>query len=420
MPMSALLHPPTPGGATPRLRWHQLYGSAAALALAEAVRADHRLYVPIADGARELERRSAELRFFTSGTLPLLRLPDWEVLPYDLFSPHPDIISERLQTLYELPHTRHGCLIVAADTLMQRLPPRQYVQGRAFELVKGQSLAIEPFRQRLSEAGYASVSQVVSPGEFAVRGSLLDVYPMGAAAPLRIDLFDEEIEAIRRFDPDTQRSLDTLPSVRLLPAREVPLDPQAIKDFRRRYRTRFEGDPNKSAIYRGVSEGIAPAGVEFYQPLFFEATTALVDYLPSDAVIVQDAALPGALAKAWEDIGARYEDRRHDIERPVLRPEELFLPPAELLAGLAGFPAVTLDAFKADTELQGAPEGVRNFPTSAPRELRLDVRAEQPFAPLDSFLKAFDGRVLIAADSAGRREVLQEMLRAYQHTVRIV
>src|SRR6516165_3236746 len=338
MPMSALLHPSTPTSATPRLRWHQLYGSAAALALAEAARADRRLYVLIADGARELERLSAELRFFTSGALPLLRLPDWEVLPYDLFSPHPDIISERLQTLYELPHTRHGFLVVAADTLMQRLPPRQYVQGRAFELVKGQALAIEPFRQRLTEAGYASVSQVVSPGEFAVRGSLLDVFPMGASAPLRIDLFDEEIEAIRRFDPDTQRSLDVLSEVRLLPAREVPLDAQAVKDFRRRYRTRFEGDPNKSVIYRGVSEGIAPAGVEFYQPLFFEATTTLVDYLPSDAVIVRDAALPGALGKAWQDIGERYEDRRHDIERPVLRPEELFLPPAELLAALAPFP----------------------------------------------------------------------------------
>ena len=208
--MTSLLHPPLPDAAQPRLRWHQLYGSAAALALAEATRADRRLYVLIADGARELERLTAELRFFAGAALPLLRLPDWEVLPYDLFSPHPDIISERLQTLFELPHTRHGCLIVAADTLMQRLPPRSYVQGRAFELATGQALALEPFRQRLTEAGYASVSQVVSPGEFAVRGSLLDVFPMGAATPLRIDLFDDEIEAIRRFDPDTQRSLDTL------------------------------------------------------------------------------------------------------------------------------------------------------------------------------------------------------------------
>jgi transcription-repair coupling factor (superfamily II helicase) len=418
--MSALLHPPTPSSTNPRLRWHQLYGSAAALALAEAAQADRRLYVLIVDGARALERLSAELRFFAAGALPLLRLPDWEVLPYDLFSPHPDIISERLQTLYELPHVRHGCLIVAADTLMQRLPPRNYVQGRAFELRRGEALALEPFRQRLIEAGYASVSQVVSPGEFAVRGSLLDVFPMGAAAPLRIDLFDDEIEAIRRFDPDTQRSLDVLERVQLLPAREVPLDAQAVKDFRRRYRTRFEGDPNRSAIYRGVGEGLAPAGVEFYQPLFFESTATLLDYLPPDAVIVQDAALPRAVLKAWQDVGGRYEDRRHDIERPVLRPSELFLEPDELEARLAGFASITLDAFKADIELQGESSAVRNFPTTAPRELRIDVRAEQPFAPLDAFLKAFEGRVLLAADSAGRREVLHEMLRVHQHTVSLV
>ncbi len=418
--MPSLLNPPLPAGAHRRVRWHQLYGSAAALALAEATRADRRLYVVIVDAARELERLTAELRFFAAEALALLRLPDWEVLPYDLFSPHPDITSERLKTLFELPQLRHGCLIVSADTLMQRLAPRSYVQGRAFELSKGQALAIEPFRQRLTEAGYASVSQVVSPGEFAVRGSLLDVFPMGTATPLRIDLFDDEIEAIRRFDPETQRSLDALPSVRLLPAREVPLDTEAVKDFRRRYRTRFEGDPTRTSIYRGVSEGLAPAGVEFYQPLFFAATATLFDYLPADAVIVHDAALPQALIKAWADIEARYEDRRHDIERPVLRPAELFLEPAELDAALAGFASITLDAFKAETELHAAPAAVRNFPSSAPRELRIDVRAEQPLGPLDAFLSDFEGRVLLAADSAGRREVLQEMLRAHGHEVAIV
>ena len=418
--MPSLLNPPLPAGAHRRLRWHQLYGSAAALALAEATRADRRLYVVIVDAARELERLTAELRFFGAQALPLLRLPDWEVLPYDLFSPHPDITSERLKTLFDLPQLQHGCLIVSADTLMQRLAPRSYVQGRAFELSKGQALAIEPFRQRLTEAGYASVSQVVSPGEFAVRGSLLDVFPMGSAAPLRIDLFDDEIEAIRRFDPETQRSLDALPSVRLLPAREVPLDAQAVKDFRRRYRTRFEGDPTRTSIYRGVSEGLAPAGVEFYQPLFFDSTATLFDYLPADAVIVHDAALPQTLIKAWQDIEARYEDRRHDIERPVLRPAELFLEPAALDAALAGFASITLDAFKAETELHGAPAEVRNFPTTAPRELRIDVRAQEPLGPLDAFLSDFEGRVLLAADSAGRREVLQEMLREHGHAVTIV
>ena len=422
--MPSLLHPPTPTSAQRRVRWHQLYGSAAALALADATRGDQRLYVVISDAARELERLTSELQFFAGSRLPLLALPDWEVLPYDLFSPHPDIISQRLLSLFELPRARHGCLIVAADTLMQRLPPRNYVQGRAFELAVKEPLELEPLRVRLIEAGYASVSQVASPGEFAVRGSLFDVFPMGSQTPLRIDLFDNEVEAIRRFDPETQRSLDSLDRVRLLPAREVPLDAEAVKDFRRRFRTRFEGDPTRSNVYRGVSEGLAPAGIEFYLPLFFEETATLIDYLPPNAVIVRDAGLPASLEKSWEQIESRYEDRRHDIERPVLAPAELFVPPAELETRLEAFATITLNVFKADTDLQGAvletgaaSAAVRNFPTAAPREMRIDARGESPFAPLDAFLNDFEGRVLIAADSPGRREVLQEMLRANGHTV---
>jgi transcription-repair coupling factor (superfamily II helicase) len=415
-----VLNPPVPSAARRHLRWQQLHGSAPALALAEATHSDQRLYVIVADAARELDRLAAELHFFAGERLTLLAFPDWEVLPYDLFSPHPDIISERLRTLFELPQTRHGCLVVAADTLMQRLPPKQYVQSRAFELTRGQALALEPFRQRLADAGYASVGQVTSPGEFAVRGSLFDVFPMGGEAPLRIDLFDEEIEAIRRFDPESQRSLDALDSVRLLPAREMPLDTEAVKEFRRRFRTRFEGDPNRTTIYRGVSEGLAPAGIEFYLPLFFEQTATLLDYLPANAVIVSDAALPAALEKAWHDIAIRYEDRRHDIERPLLAPAELFIEPDELAAKLDGFSSITLEAFKADTTLGAAGEEVRNFPTAAPRELRVDARAEQPLAALDGFLAEFDGRVLIAADSPGRREVLHDLLRGHGHTVAAV
>jgi transcription-repair coupling factor (superfamily II helicase) len=419
-----LLKPPVPTSKQRRLSWHQLYGSAAALALAEATRSDQRLYVVVADDARELERLSSELRFFAGERLPLLTLPDWEVLPYDLFSPHPDITSQRLRTLFELPRVQHGCLIVAADVLMQRLPPRNYVQGRAFELAVGEALALEPFRQRLIEAGYVSVSQVASPGEYAVRGSLFDVYPMGTTAPLRIDLFDAEIEAIRRFDPDTQRSLDSLDRIRLLPAREIPLDPDGVREFRRRFRTRFEGDPTRATIYRGVSEGIAPAGIEFYVPLFFDETATLFDYLPSNAVLVHDAALPGALEKAWHDVETRYEDRRHDIERPILPPVELFVSPDGIESRLAQFASITLNAFKADTELQERlldnTGGVTNFPTAAPNELRIDARAEHPFAPLDLFLNDFAGRVLIAADSPGRREVLNEMLHGHGYDIATV
>jgi transcription-repair coupling factor (superfamily II helicase) len=418
--MSALLRPPVPSNERPALRWHQLYGSAAALALAEAMQADKRLYVIVTDGARELEQLSAELQFFAAGSgtsgsgapvgLNLLTFPDWEVLPYDLFSPHPDITSDRLRALFELPLLKRGCLVVTADTLMQRLPPKAWVQARAFELKVGQTLGIEAFRERLIEAGYASVSQVTSPGEFAMRGSLLDVFPTGSKDPLRIDLFDEDIEAIRRFDPETQRSLDSLDSVRLLPAREVPLDSEGVKGFRRRFRTRFEGDPNQSSIYRGVSEGFAPPGVEFYLPLFFDETATLFDYLPQNAVIVRDVALAGALVKDWLDIEQRHEDRRHDIERPILSPEELFLRPEELEARIGAFQAITLEVFKADLDA-GTDRTAHNFPTAAPRELRADARAEEPFAPLSAYLAQLGGRVLIGADSPGRREVLHDMLR---------
>lgn len=413
----SLLKPPVPTRAQRRLEWRQLYGSAATLALAEAARSDERLYVVIAADARELERRSSELRFFTGNRLSVFTLPDWEVLPYDLFSPHPDITSERLRTLFALPQEHSGCLIVAADTLIQRLPPPAYVQGRSFELTKGDRFAPVAFRARLVEAGYASVGQVTSPGEFAVRGSLLDVFPMGSTAPLRIDLFDDVIEGIRRFDPDTQRSLDALERVRLLPAREMPLDADGVRVFRRRFRARFEGEPTQAGIYRGVSEGLAPAGIEFYLPLFFETTATLFDYLPRNAIVVRDASLTAALEHNWQDIEARYEARRHDIERPVLAPYEIFLDPAETQAQLAYFATIELNSFKADLESVPARTDIHNFPTAAPRELRIETHTDRPFAALDSFRAQFGGRILITADSAGRREVLHEMLRGQDYGV---
>jgi len=409
-----ILEPLIPDGSCRHVRWHQLYGGAPSLALAEAAARARGLLVVVCASARELERRAAEIGFYSDGRLPILALLDWEVLPYDRFSPHPDITSERLATLADLRDARHGVLLVAADTLLGRLPPAQYVIGRSFRLARGERLALVPLRTRLVESGYAAVSQVTGPGEFALRGSLLDVFPMGSSHPLRIDLFDDEIEAIRRFDPDTQRSLDALESVRLLPARETPLDPDAVRAFRRRYRTRFEGDPTRSEIYRGVSEGIAPPGIEFYLPLFHDTTATLTDYLPPGALLATGAGLEADLERAWQEIEARHEAHRHDIERPLLAPAELYVPPNELLAQLDALPRITIDPFKAEIGGESDP-GVRNFPTAAPREMRLDVRADQPLAPLDAFMAGYQGRVLIAADSAGRREVLVEMLRGH-HT----
>ena len=326
--MPTLLHPPLPDSAVHHWRWRGLHGSARALALAEAVAADQRCWVFIAADTRESEQLAAELRFFAGTALEVLTLPDWEVLPYDIFSPHPDIVSERLRTLARLPGLRRGILLLTVDSVLTRLPPVPYVQARSFELRRGEPLAIEPLRMRLAQSGYASVSQVSAPGEFALRGSLFDVFPMGSAAPVRVDLLDDHIDSIRRFDPESQRSLENIEQLRLLPARELPLDAESVRAFRRRYRERFDGDITRMSVYRGVSEGIAPPGIEFYLPLFFETTAQITDYVPADAVIASDADLDSALERAWEAIGARYEDRRHDIERPLLPPAEAFVEPA--------------------------------------------------------------------------------------------
>ncbi len=209
------------------------------------------------------------------------------------------------------------------------------------------------------QSGYVSVSQVTGPGEFALRGSLFDVFPMGQETPVRVDLLDDRIDSIRRFDPDSQRSLERLEQLELLPARELPLDAESVKAFRRRYRTRFDGDVTRMPIYRGVSEGIAPPGIEFYLPLFFDTTAQIADYLPAQAVIASDLDLESALERGWEAIGVRYEDRRHDIERPLLPPAEAFLPPEQIRAALQAYQRVTIERF-AGSELP-PPDAAQEF-----------------------------------------------------------
>jgi transcription-repair coupling factor (superfamily II helicase) len=421
--MANLIRPPRPSAAHPQLRWNSLHGSARALALAEAVAADDRAWAFVAADTRQLEQLASELRFFGGAQLEVLSFPDWEVLPYDVFSPHPDIVSERLRTLSRLSQLKAGIVLFSADALLTRLPPVSYVQARSFELKRGAALAIEPLRLRLIDSGYVSVSQVRGPGEYALRGSLFDVWPTGTATPLRVDLFDEQIESIRDFDADTQRSLATREAVRLLPAREIPLDAEAVRGFRRRYRSRFEGDVTRQGIYRGVSEGMAPPGIEFYLPLFFEAAASLSDYLPKDMVIASDIDIGASLETTWQNIAERHEERRHDIERPLLAPEEAFVPPREVLPLLRQHSQVEIERFRAvaasDAPLP-ADSSSHDFPSRAAPAFRLDARSTKPLAPLTDFLTRFPGRVLIAADSAGRREVISEMLAAHGKSPRIV
>ncbi len=402
-----LLEPSLPIAGTPVVKWGKLYGAAAALAIAEgAARAQGPLIV-IAQSSREAEGLSDEIRFFAGADLPVRVFPDLETLPYDGFSAHPDITSARLATLAELPRARQGIWLVAIDTLLQRLAPRSYVEAYSLKIHVGETLDLEALRARLALAGYAAVTQVVAHGEFAVRGSLLDVFPMGSDTPYRIDMLDRDVDSIRRFDPDSQRSLDKLDRIQLLPARETPMNPDAVREFRRRYRLRFTGDLSEQAIYRDVSAGIAPGGVEFFLPLFFDRTSHLFEYLPPDSILVDMNDAASGVDGLWKGIVERHEQLRHDRHRPILDPAEIYTTPAQFQESFEAWRRVQLHTFEWPP---GTPGPVQNFPSTAPAAVRIDPRAEQPASDLVAHLNASPARVLLAAESAGRRELLLDLL----------
>ena len=396
---------PVPGF---RTRWTSLHGSARGLALSElAQRADSPILVIAADSptAHGLE---VELGFYLGGRTEIRRFPDWETLPYDLLSPHQDIVSERLRAMARLPTLDSGVVVTTVSTAMTRVAPPGFVEGHQFQIGRGDRLDIDTFRKSLDRAGYACVSQVMEHGEYAVRGSLLDVYPMGAAAPLRIDLLDDEIESLRVFDPDNQRSSDRIEQIDLLPAREFPTSAAAVLAFRRAWRRRFEGDPSRCPVYREVSQGGWPAGIEYFLPLFFEQTAVLMDFLPPDAVIVLTEGAYDAAKAFWSDTGDRYENRRHDRERPVLSPDEIFAPVEELFSKLAAHPCIRLHR----AGEAGSGGKARVFATTTPPALPIDGRATRPIGFLQDFLDSHPGRCLIVAETPGRREVLLETLGA--------
>ncbi|MET0657676.1 MAG: transcription-repair coupling factor [Steroidobacteraceae bacterium] len=407
-----------PDGSGTRVRWGQLHGSAAALHLVLAARQAKAPLLVIADDARSAARLENELRFFAGEGFPIATFPDWETLPYDLFSPHPDIVSRRLKLLATLPRQQKGIVIVDLVTVLQRLAPQSYIDAHAFDLRIGERLQLEKFRSRLTAAGYVHVSQVMTPGELAVRGSLLDLFPMGSSLPYRIDLFDEEVETLRTFDPETQRSGEKVDSLRLLPAREFPLTAEGIQFFKRRYRTRFEGDLTRMSVYRDIGEGAPPPGIEYYLPLFFEQTASLFDYLPPKTLVAIETDLRAFAEQAWGDIENRYAQRGHDSSRPILKPDEVFTPPAELMARLQSFATIELTRVELDPLTQDAQ--FKNYRTRLPPQLRIDPRNEEPARPLLEFFRDFHGRVLIAAESAGRREMLLDMLRKRQIEARVM
>ena len=391
-------------------RWGRLYGSSYGLVVgAAALRHDAPVIVVTPDTAAA-ERLAHEIRFYTRGeSLAVDVFPDWETLPYDVFSPHQDIISQRLRTLYHLPDWRRGVLVVPVTTILQRLPPRNYLHAYSLILRSGQPLDMEPMRQRLEAAGYRCVSHVSEHGEFAVRGSLLDLFPMGSDLPLRIDLLDREIETIRTFDPETQRSVSPIDSVELLPAREFPMTADSIKHFRQAYRDVFEGDPHRSLIYRDVSQGLPPPGIEYYLPLFFNDTAALFDYLPAGGLFMVTEGVEDAAREFMEQVHERYQQRRVDPERPLLPPQRLYLNSEEFFAAVATFPCINLQHVEIGPGDEAARGGI-NFSTAAPPVLKADARHHLPSVAIQQFIQRFNGRVLLAAETPGRREIIKELL----------
>ncbi len=411
MPLSASLLPALPVKPGDRRHFGALAGSGLALALANAARQHSGPVMVVTADTQSANRLEDELAFFLGSTsagdsLPILHFADWETLPYDQFSPHQDIVSARLKTLAQLPVLQRGIIVVPVSTLAHRIAPRGWLGGRSLALALKQKIDIAEFRRQLEGAGYTAVDTVYEHGEFAVRGSLIDLYPMGSESPLRIELFDDEIETLRRFDAETQRTIESVAKLELLPAKEFPLDKHAIRRFRDAWAGTFLGDPKRVPLYQDVVNGLAASGIEYYLPLFFEETGTLFDYLPGNSLLMLDARAHEQITSFWADIQDRYEDRRHDSTRPLLEPEKLFLRDNELFSGINRFPRVDWQTGALEERA-----GQSNLPFLPPPALPVDAKAEQPLRELLQFQQNHrHTRLLFCAESAGRRESLLELL----------
>ena len=396
-------------------RFTRLAGSADALAIARLLAAGPasrpaEASAPVAvvsAGAQEAQRLAEEIAWFEPA-LRVCLLPDWETLPYDSFSPHQDLVSERLATLYRIQQRDFDVAVVPAQTALYRLCPPAYLAAHTFFLSRGGRLDLDALRRQLALAGYSHATQVVTPGEFCVRGGLIDLFPMGSALPYRIDLDDDLMESIRTFDIDTQRTVYAVPEIRLLPAREFPLDNAARARFRSRWRERFEGDPSKKGIYRDVSNGVAPAGIEYYLPLFFDGVASLFDYLPAGTTLALHHDVAGAIGEFWRDAAMRHRLLGGEPDRPLLAPQELFLGAEEFFLRVRDFARIDVATGASEADATDEPLAAEALPP-----LAVERRAPDPLAGLKRFLQGCGLRVLIAAESAGRRETMAGYLAEY-------
>ena len=418
----------------------QPVGSADALLIGQIAlreKAAGKLVAIVTSDATTAQRLMQELAFFAPD-LRCALFPDWETLPYDTFSPHQDLISERLATLWRIQQRNKDSgadvVIVPATTALYRLAPPSFLAGYTFEFKVKQKLDEAKLKAQLTLAGYSHVTQVVSPGEYAVRGGLIDLFPMGSLVPYRVDLFDDEIDSIRTFDPDTQRSLYPVPEVRLLPGREFPMDDDARARFRSRWRELLDGDPTKSRIYKDIGNGVATAGIEYYLPLFFEETATVFDYLGANATVVLHGDLEPAFQRFWQDTKDRYRLVKDAPDRPALPPESLFLSAEQFYARANNYAQLAFktgrgesphpsplplagegtnaDLLPLPSTGEGGGEGSAYAEFQNLEPMAVVRGAEDPLTLLKAHIKNTPQRVLILAESDGRRESLLDFLRA--------
>lgn len=405
-PLSPSLPTEGPGG----ILWQNVPGCTDTIALAQAIQQDRRFYLIVTLDTQSATRLEHEIRFFLNESLPVLHFPDWEILPYDTFSPLTELVSERIKTLAQLSRALRGVLITPITTLMQRIGPRTHILGSTFDIALGNVFHIEEMRSRLEGVGYRCVSQVFQHGEFAVRGSIFDLFPMGSLVPYRIELFDQEVESIRTFDVENQRSLEKIEKIYLFPAREFPFDAQAIKRFRRSFRTHFPDAPPNHPLCQDLTKGVLPGGVEYYFPLFVEKTETLFDYLPFHTVVVTHNDVNTAGKTFFSETYHRYEQRQSYVDRPPLPPEQLFLSPDVLIERFEKYPRIHITTDEESSEFYSEKE-YRPLPHLAIH--RKQASSGEKLTSFISDITQMEGRVLFIAETAGRREMLLETLGRY-------
>ncbi|MBE0364215.1 transcription-repair coupling factor (superfamily II helicase) [Pseudoalteromonas ulvae UL12] len=391
-----------------KIHWGQLTGSALSIAIAQGVKSHDSLVVLITPDTPSALKLEAELEYL----LPehsVMVFPDWETLPYDHFSPHQDIISQRLATLNRLKQSKTGILLLPVSNLMLRTAPAEFIYGNTLVFKQGDKIDPQQLRLNLDGAGYLNVQQVMEHGEFAIRGSLVDIYPMGSKEPIRLDLFDDEIDSIRLFDVETQRSSKPIAKIDLMPAHEFPTQDKDIETFRIAYREHFGATSDQDSIYMQVSKGAWPAGIEYYLPLFFDKLATLFDYLPDDAVMMTLGDIEHSAQGFWQDVEKRYENRKVDPLRPLLAPVALYQPIEELFANIGRFSRIALSQATLGTKA-----GHHNLNAALIEDIRVDHQAKAPFAAISDYLvkqKKAKNRVLFCVESEGRRESLLSLFK---------